>query len=180
MKKPSDKYRRFRDFIKVESDDNYNIIVGGEEVPLTDMTIGQVLRYQAQLQNQGRDTSAGAYQIKLSTLQAIVKRDPDNFSLGQKFDERVRRANIDVKENNRSFRDAFLDQLSKEWAGLPVVRDMQGSAREVKRGESYYSGVGDNRALTEKGATPEELERQVDMIIDPSAFRSDGSIIIST
>ena len=58
MKKPSDKYRRFRDFIKVESDDNYNIIVGGEEVPLTDMTIGQVLRYQAQLQNQGRDTSA--------------------------------------------------------------------------------------------------------------------------
>ena len=181
MRQPSDTYKSFRDFIRIESDDNYNVIVGGAEVPLTEMTIGEVLRYQAKLQNEGRDTSAGAYQIKLSTLQSIIKRDPDTFSTTAKFDERiqnlaadnliderVRRANIDVRQNNRTFRDAFLDQLSKEWAGLPVVRDMQGSAREVKRGESYYSGVGNNRALTEKGATPEELERQVDIIINPS------------
>ena len=186
MRQPSDTYKSFRDFIRIESDDNYNVIVGGAEVPLTEMTIGEVLRYQAKLQNEGRDTSAGAYQIKLSTLQSIIKRDPDTFSTTAKFDERlqnlaadnliderVRRANIDVKENDRPFRDAFLDQLSKEWAGLPVVRDMQGSAREVKRGESYYSGVGNNRALTEKGATPEELERQVDMIINPSASESE-------
>ena len=53
----------------LESNGNYNIMVGGKEVPLTTMTIGQVLDMQSEM---GGDTAAGKYQIKESTLRSLV------------------------------------------------------------------------------------------------------------
>src|SRR5690606_22390784 len=41
----------------------------------------------------------------------------------------------------------FANNLAKEWASLPVVIDMQGSSRKVKKGQSYYAGDGLNKAL---------------------------------
>ena len=37
-------------------------------------------------------------------------------------------------------------RLSKVWAAIPVPYDTQGHTRKVKKGESYYAGVGDNKA----------------------------------
>jgi hypothetical protein len=36
--------------------------------------------------------------------------------------------------------------LAKEWASLPVPFDMKGAQNDVKRGQSYYDGVGQNGA----------------------------------
>ena len=37
-------------------------------------------------------------------------------------------------------------RLAKVWAAVPVPKDMQGHTRAVKKGESYYAGVGSNAA----------------------------------
>jgi hypothetical protein len=42
--------------------------------------------------------------------------------------------------------DEAMIRLSKVWAAIPVPRDMQGDRRFVRKGESYYAGVGDNKA----------------------------------
>lgn len=42
--------------------------------------------------------------------------------------------------------DEAMIRLSRVWAAIPVPKDMQGHRKRVKRGESYYAGVGNNKA----------------------------------
>ena len=42
--------------------------------------------------------------------------------------------------------DEAMLRLSRVWAAIPVPYDTQGSKRRVSKGESYYAGVGDNKA----------------------------------
>jgi hypothetical protein len=44
--------------------------------------------------------------------------------------------------------------LAQEWASLPVLADTMRDNIKIKRGQSYYDGVGSNSALT----TPEKVE----------------------
>ena len=46
--------------------------------------------------------------------------------------------------------------LAKEWAGLPLLSDLDG----MKRGQSYYSGMGNNKA----GVTAEKFESVLNQI----------------
>ena len=52
-----------------ESNNNPNIMVGGKKVPLTDMTVGEVLKYQKGLKG---NTAAGQWQIKHDSLMSLV------------------------------------------------------------------------------------------------------------
>ena len=42
--------------------------------------------------------------------------------------------------------DEAMIRLSRVWAAIPVPKDMQGHTRMLKKGESYYAGVGSNKA----------------------------------
>lgn len=42
--------------------------------------------------------------------------------------------------------DEAMVRLSRVWAAIPVPKDMQGHRRRVRKGESYYAGVGSNKA----------------------------------
>lgn len=42
--------------------------------------------------------------------------------------------------------DEAMLRLSRVWAAIPVPYDTQGANRRVSKGESYYAGVGDNKA----------------------------------
>jgi muramidase (phage lysozyme) len=150
----SAKKQMLLDTIKtVESDGNYNVMVGGKRVPLTDMTVGQVLEHQRGLKG---NTAAGAYQIKLDTLMSLVYkpgknegefsnqlRNPTDFNLDTKFDEVAQDWAASALMDRRGYEDyqngaistkEMVQNLSKEWASIP----------DPAKGErqSHYSGDG--------------------------------------
>ena len=47
-----------------------------------------------------------------------------------------------LKENP----DEAMIRLSRVWAAIPVPKNMQGHTKQVSKGESYYAGVGSNKA----------------------------------
>ena len=150
----SAKKQMLLDTIKtIESDGNYNVMVGGKRVPLTDMTVGEVLEYQKGLKG---NTAAGAYQIKHDTLMSLVYkpgqnegefsdqlRNPSDFNLDTKFDEAAQDWAASALLNRRGYKDyqngaisteEMVQNLSKEWASIP----------DPAKGErkSHYSGDG--------------------------------------
>ena len=137
----------------IESDGNYNIMTGGKKVPLTEMTVGQVLEMQSGING---NTAAGKYQIKESSLRSLVYkpgkkegtysdelRNPTDFNLDTPFDEAAqdwaagalldRRGFKDFEEGKISDRE-LAKNLSQEWASLP----------DPDKGSnvSYYGGDG--------------------------------------
>lgn len=58
----------------LESSDNYNVIVGGEEKPLTNMTVKEVRQLQKDLNEQGSGSAVGRYQIIGDNMDYLVKR----------------------------------------------------------------------------------------------------------
>ena len=133
-----------------ESRNDYNIAAGGKTNKFTDMTINDVLDWQRKNKNK----AVGRYQIIPDTMDYL--KNTLGLKGSEKFDESMqdamfvellrRRGYDDWTTGNISNED-FANQLAKEWAALPVMNDMQGNKRPVKAGESYYSGVGSNKAL---------------------------------
>lgn len=129
----------------VESKGNYNVVVGGGQYPLTDMTIQEVMNLQRQLIGQKKNSAAGKYQVKYSTLAEAVGKM--GLKYDQKFDAGVQDQIADFLIQRRGYtqyaksataeaKQRFLTSLSMEWAGLPTDPS----------GKSYYAGVGDNKA----------------------------------
>lgn len=124
--------------------------------PITEMTLEELLAEQRRWVKNLRAPSgaAGRYQIIRSTLLSLieqmkvpldVKFTPDlqdrfGFALLQ------RRGWGQFAATKMPLR-AFGNNLAKEWASFPVLSDLTGAHREVKRGESYYAGDGINASL---------------------------------
>lgn len=116
--------------------------------PLTDMTVREVLDWQAWANPPGPGTAAaGRYQIIRPTLEWLVQdmglRGDEKFSrnLQDKMGLRLlQRRGFDAFIEGGSAED-FCNSLAKEWASMPVVSG-------PKRGKSYYAGDGVNRSLT--------------------------------
>jgi muramidase (phage lysozyme) len=122
----------------LESNGDYNIMVGGKKKPLTSMTIREVLDMQSKMDG---DTAAGKYQIKESTLRSLVykpgkekgtysdkKRNPSDFSPDMLFDEAAQEWAADAILDRRGWKDfeagkitdkQMATNLAKEWASLP-------------------------------------------------------------
>lgn len=66
----------------------------------------------------------------------------------------IEKRGVDLKMIKDNIKKAALE-LSKIWAALPVLEDTKGFVNDVKRGQSYYSGVGSNKS----NITPEEFEK---------------------
>lgn len=135
---------------KVESNGNYNAHFGNannRDVRFTEMSIDEVLKWQAEFVANGSPSSAvGKYQILNTTLKSLV-RDL-NLDTSETFDEKMqdklgtalleRRGSI-AYVNEEISKEEFAASLAKEWAALPkVVGDNPES--------SYYDGDGLNKS----------------------------------
>jgi len=127
-----------------ESFDDYNVTFGGGKLPLTKMTIGEVLDMQESMQKAGvKSTAAGRYQIIHKTLNDLVENT--YVTRDMQFNEDTqddlalalleRRGFLNYLEGSISLTEIVLN-LSKEWASLP----------KDASGKSYYDGDGLNKA----------------------------------
>lgn len=135
---------------RAESKGNYNAYYGNAantSVKFTDMTIGDVMKWQRDFVQQGSLSSAvGKYQIIDSTLAEVV--DQAGIGKDQKFDETTQdqlalvlleRRGANEYVSKELTREQFAHNLAKEWAGLPkVIGD--------NPGDSYYSSDGINKS----------------------------------
>jgi hypothetical protein len=151
--------------------------------PLTQMTLKEVDEFQ---RKPGLKSSAvGKYQIMRETLigakKALNLKDSDIFSIelqdriftqfliGSKAGREKLNAYLSGKtdDSQKLLEEAQL-QLAQEFAGVPVPFDVvrpRGTAGQmdpgglVKRGESYYGGVGQNKK--QLGTTVEETQQRL-------------------
>lgn len=136
---------------QAESKDNYNAYYGNPantEIIFTDMTIEQIMQWQADFINQGAPSSAvGRYQIINTTLSRLVQET--GIDLSQKFDQNTQdQLAIALLEhrgsenyiNKEITHHEFAANLAKEWAALPRVTGGDPAS-------SYYAGDGLNRSL---------------------------------
>ncbi len=148
---------RIREMVAAkESNGDYNVLVGGQQAPLTQLTVGQVLKLQEAMKGKYKSTAVGKYQIKQSTLMSLVYkpgkepgtlsselRNPKDFNLDTPFDEVSQDWAADALLDRRGYNEfasgaksteEFALDLSKEWASLP----------NPSTGKSYYEGDGLN------------------------------------
>ncbi|SFX47556.1 hypothetical protein SAMN04244548_01176 [Paracoccus pantotrophus] len=164
---------------RYESRGDYDIVYGGipkaqRPAKLTAMTIAQVIDWQRRVVNAGAASSAaGKYQIIRKTLEASVAAT--GMSQSRKFDKAAQdelAMHLLRGRGMQRFLDGLMDAddmalgLAKEWASLPVPRDMKGQSRQVKAGQSYYAGDGLNKAH----ATVAEVEQA--LLVARERYRS--------
>ena len=129
---------------------------------LTEMTIAEVVALQKEKLKDGRESAAvGAYQmlypdryVAAAGLTMSSKFTPENQDrLAQAFlAERGLTAEKAAKDPA-----GFAKGLAQGFAGVPVLEAMQGQVQKVERGQSYYRGVGRNKATV----SPEVVEEAV-------------------
>jgi len=133
----------------VESGNNYNRVYGkNRTAPLDKMTIAEVMQYQKQMRGAGSpSTAVGKYQVIAKTLRGLVRSgvvDP-NDRFDRETQDRIFLALAEGRGYSKwkagKLTDAtFMENLSKEWAGLPTF----------STGRSYYAGDGLNASGTSK------------------------------
>lgn len=150
------------DFIaKAESAGNYNAYYrharNTNDPKITSMTLAQLRDWQDEfVGSRGMPSSAaGRYQIIRNTLDSLINTmglnrsttvyDPNTQDLMAVKLLEGRGLN-QYLANDLSV-DDFANALAREWASLPVVTPQTRNGRPIERGFSYYSGVGDNKAL---------------------------------
>ena len=152
----------------------YNTVVGYQKTPkpLTEMTLKEVDDWQSHSKISGG--AAGKYQIIRSTLRDA--KSSMNLSDSDKFDKNLqdrifneflinKRKNLSDYLSGKSddIEAAQLD-LAKEWASIPVPRDIvTNDGRKVKKGQSYYENVNGNRAGKTIEETQNSLKQQRDL-----------------
>ena len=140
----------FKNFIaKHESGaKGYDAVVHNKSgITPSEMTIGQVLKWQADQANaDNKDTAIGKYQIIKGTLEASVKEL--GLSEDQMFDgptqeilgtHLLKKRGFDDYLKGKITPEQFLKNVSQEWAAMPMD----------STGRSYYEGQNGNRALTD-------------------------------
>jgi muramidase (phage lysozyme) len=126
---------------------SYDTLFGnGTRVPLTSMTIAQVLQYQQDMIRRGaKSTAAGRYQFMSYTLPEYAKKAGFDFNTtlfnaatqDTLADILIREKGYDAFKGGKMSREKFLNNLSMAWAGLPSP---------AKGGRSYYGGDGLNKS----------------------------------
>jgi muramidase (phage lysozyme) len=110
------------------------------------MTLNELLKYQRSYKAGGAETAAaGRYQFMPDTMREVASSLGLNFNK-DKFDPQtqddlaihlLRQKGLDRWLDGRMSDDQFMDRLSQVWAGLPSPS---------KNGQSWYQGVGSNKA----------------------------------
>ncbi|GAA5665135.1 hypothetical protein Brsp07_03638 [Brucella sp. NBRC 14130] len=147
------------DFIGgVEAPRGYDVIYGNNQdklpKPITQMTLGELVDAQASFTKRFKSSASGRYQFMRDTLQDLSRE------LGlrgtQIFDANLqdrlayhllKRRGYDDYVAGKITRTEFGKRLAQEWASLPVLAATKGAHRDLKRGQSYYSGDALNKSL---------------------------------
>jgi len=135
---------------KGESGGNYNAYFGNggnTEITFTEMTIGEVLKWQEDYVRQGKASNAvGKYQFMGTTLAGLIReqRISPTAIFDEAMQDRLAIALIDrhgavAFAEKKITREQFAYNLSQEWAALPRVAGERPT-------ESYYAGDGLNEA----------------------------------
>ena len=148
---------------------DYNILYGGYKgdtgIPLTEMTVQEVLDFQEKMKSSG-SSAVGAYQLINKTLLEEVKKQ--GISLDSTFtpelqDElivgRLRRTRkLDDFVNGNISAEEFSLPLSQEFASIPLLKDYEdGNGKMHRKGQSYYAGDGMNKALVDTDSLSQVL-----------------------
>lgn len=157
---------------QAESKGDYNAYNQGRAVPkkgnLTELTLEELMRRQSLKEgDKSRIFAAGKYQVIPDTMkQAVAKLKLDKkmkFSpemQEQLFDYLVKYKKPEINNflEGRGDPKTALKAFSQEWASIGVpedtIRKTKSGNIPLKRGESYYSGIGGNKAKIK----PEEIE----------------------
>lgn len=136
---------------QAESKGNYNAYfgnAGNTSINFTEMTIKQVMSWQADYIRQGSPSDAvGRYQFISTTLADLVEQL--NIDSNKKFDSSMQdtlamtlleRRGAESYVNNELTRHEFAANLSKEWAALPKAVGKNPES-------SYYAADGLNKSL---------------------------------
>lgn len=144
---------------------SYDVIYGHNQdklpKPITSMTIGELVDAQAGFTRRFKSSASGGYQFMRKTLQDLSKElrlsgkqvfDPDlQDRLGYHL---LKRRGYEEFMAGKITLTEFGKRLAMEWASFPVLTATQGAHRNLKRGQSYYSGDPLNKALV----APEVVE----------------------
>lgn len=129
-----------------ESGGDYSVVYGGKKMPLTEMTIGEVIRWQeGQAEDGAKSTAAGKYQIIAKTMKDLSRRNPKDFGKDRLFDAATQEWAADALLARRGWGEFEAGEksdeemalaLAKEWASLP----------DPRTGKSYYDKDGLNKS----------------------------------
>ena len=167
---------RFRALLPLirSAEGGYNSMAPRDNIPgLTDMTINEVVALQKEKLKDGRESAAvGAYQILFPEIAAEKAGIPLDAKFSPENQDKMgaaliegRGITIEMIKNNPV--EAAL-RLAREFAGIPVLAPTQGRVQQVKRGQSYYRGVGTNKA----NITAEQLEAAFKEVVAANAAPS--------
>jgi hypothetical protein len=167
----------FKSLIGRESGNDYDklVITSGKQVnlnkPITEMTISEVYDLQDLMLKNGYPSSAlGRYQIIKSTLQDLVKKeniDPkttlyDSDTQDRLLNRLLLDAGLEDFKSGKLSKEEFQNKLAGIWAAIPLATDKfisdKFGDRNLKAGQSYYSGVGKNAAYIPQAAINKVLE----------------------
>lgn len=155
---PTRKGNELLDFIgKLESSDNYNILYGGEEKPLTKMTVKQVQELQKEMDDRGTPSTAiGRYQFLKDTLKETADKlgIDENALFDKKLQDQLARSRMEYRgfekyKAGKMSTETLIKGLATEWAALPVDES----------NKSRHEGVLNNRALTNYQTLKDLLEK---------------------
>ena len=146
----SDRLRPLLDQIgSIESAKGYDYEFGNKHIPLSEMTIGEVLEHQKRRRKEGaRSSAVGRYQFIWKTLNDIAERNPKDFPKDALFTPELqdkaatvllKRRGLDDYMSGKMDTRTFGKNLAKEWASLP----------DPDTGSSYYDKDGLNKSLVD-------------------------------
>lgn len=154
------KYETLLRFIgDLESNNNYNAFYGAagntNNPDFGSMNVDQVLQWQRNFVRSGSPSSAvGCFQFIRKTLNGLKKQGyvSGGDLMNKASQDALAIALMQQRRLGKYISGAissedFALQLAKEWASLPVPRDVRRGSRTVRRGQSYYAGDGLNKAL---------------------------------
>ncbi|THK35606.1 hypothetical protein EHS39_23525 [Ensifer sp. MPMI2T] len=143
----------------LESGNNYNAFFGNsrnsDSPKFVTMTVADVIEWQRRFVADGRPSSAvGRFQFLRKTLKGL--RDDGLIKSSAVFNQTaqdnlgaalIKRRGLGRLLAGSLSAEDFAVNLAKEWAALPVPKDVRNGSRMVRAGESYYAGDNNNRAL---------------------------------
>ena len=144
----------------------YDVIYGHNQrhlpKPITSMTLSELRPLQKGFTKRFGSSATGGYQFMYRTLGGLITELGLNMS--QKLDPDLQdrlgyhlmlRRGYQRWMNGQLSTVGFALNLAKEWASFPVLARTKGRHRTVNRGQSYYAGDGQNKALVDA----EDIER---------------------
>lgn len=147
------------------------MIPSDKPIDFSKMTISEYLR-RGDLKKDDPDRlfAVGKYQIIPDTMKSLVKQlklNPDTTYLDPATQDLlfangligVKRKKVDAYVKGESDdRDGAILELAKEFASVGIPYDMTIGNKKLKKGDSYYSGIGGNKAHN----SPEQVGAALD------------------